>query len=59
MRGREEFPTSEKQDDFGFMSITVTRAKCGHVHTKWGTSKKHRLAEMKVRNHIKCSNLVL
>lgn len=49
MRSREELPTNEKQEEFVFMSVTITRAKCGHVHNKWGASKKHRLSEMKVK----------
>lgn len=49
MRAQEGIPTTERQDECGFMSLTVTRAKCGHVHSKWGTgNKKNKLAEMKI-----------
>lgn len=53
MRGQEGIPSTERQDDCGFMSLTVTRAKCGHVHSKWGTSsKKYKLAEAKIDTSI-------
>nr|XP_031825790.1 vacuolar protein sorting-associated protein 13B isoform X2 [Nomia melanderi] len=38
--GRED--SLEKGDDSGFLSFTVTRAKSGNVHTRWGTYKRHR-----------------
>ncbi|XP_076241466.1 vacuolar protein sorting 13B [Calliopsis andreniformis] len=38
--GRED--SLEKGDDSGFLSFTLTRAKSGNVHTRWGTYKRHR-----------------
>ncbi|XP_029039570.2 vacuolar protein sorting-associated protein 13B isoform X3 [Osmia bicornis bicornis] len=38
--GRED--SLEKGDDSGFLSFTLTRAKSGNVHTRWGTYKKHK-----------------
>ncbi|KZC08609.1 Vacuolar protein sorting-associated protein 13B [Dufourea novaeangliae] len=38
--GRED--NLEKGDDSGFLSFTLTRAKSGNVHTRWGTFKRHR-----------------
>ncbi|XP_012153493.2 vacuolar protein sorting 13B isoform X2 [Megachile rotundata] len=38
--GRED--SLEKGDDSGFISFTLTRAKSGNVHTRWGTYKKHK-----------------
>ncbi|XP_076631853.1 vacuolar protein sorting 13B isoform X1 [Colletes latitarsis] len=38
--GRED--SLEKDDDSGFLSFTLTRAKSGNVHTRWGTYKRHR-----------------
>lgn len=48
MRVQDEIPPVERQEECGFLSITVTTAKCGHVHSKWGTGKKHKLAEAKI-----------
>lgn len=38
--GRED--SLEKGDDSGFLSFTLTRAKSGNVHTRWGTYKRHK-----------------
>ncbi|CAL7938023.1 unnamed protein product [Xylocopa violacea] len=38
--GRED--NLEKGDDSGFLSFTLTRAKSGNVHTRWGTYKRHK-----------------
>ncbi|XP_076165604.1 vacuolar protein sorting 13B isoform X1 [Ptiloglossa arizonensis] len=38
--GRED--SLEKGDDSGFLSCTLTRAKSGNVHTRWGTYKRHK-----------------
>ncbi|XP_054006239.1 intermembrane lipid transfer protein VPS13B isoform X1 [Hylaeus anthracinus] len=38
--GRED--NMEKGDDSGFLSFTMTRAKSGNVHTRWGIHKRHK-----------------
>lgn len=38
--GRED--NLEKGDDSGFLSFTLTRAKSGNVHTRWGTHKRYK-----------------
>ncbi|XP_066581689.1 intermembrane lipid transfer protein VPS13B isoform X2 [Prorops nasuta] len=38
--GRED--TLQKGEDLGFFSVTLTRAKSGNVHTRWGAFKKYK-----------------
>ncbi|KAG7190764.1 hypothetical protein KM043_006836 [Ampulex compressa] len=38
--GRED--NLEKGDDSGFLSFTLTSAKSGNVHTRWGANKRYR-----------------
>lgn len=37
--GRED--CLEKNDDSGFLSLTLTRANSEDVHTRWGAHKRH------------------
>lgn len=54
--GRED--SLEKGDDSGFLSFTLTRAKSGNVHTRWGTYKKHKTQKVfDIRSKI--NNIVL
>ncbi|XP_015594814.1 vacuolar protein sorting-associated protein 13B isoform X2 [Cephus cinctus] len=40
MCGRED--TLEKGEDSGFFSLTLTRAKSGNVHTRWGAHRQNK-----------------
>ncbi|XP_012268331.2 intermembrane lipid transfer protein VPS13B isoform X1 [Athalia rosae] len=48
MCGRED--NSEKGEDSGFLSLVLTRAKCGEVHTRWGTQKRRKLQRSESRS---------
>lgn len=50
MRTKEDVATSERQEDIGFATITITRASCQHTHALWGAVQKNKLKETKVRN---------
>ncbi|XP_046469502.1 intermembrane lipid transfer protein VPS13B isoform X2 [Neodiprion pinetum] len=41
MCGKED--NLEKGEDSGFLSLTLTRAKCGNVHTRWVAHKRHKM----------------
>lgn len=40
MCGRED--NLEKGEDTGFLSFTLTKAKLGNVHTRWGANKQYK-----------------
>ncbi|CAK9795272.1 Intermembrane lipid transfer protein VPS13B [Anthophora plagiata] len=48
--GRED--NLEKGDDSGFFSFTLTRAKSGNVHTRWGTHKRHKAQKKDIMTEI-------
>ncbi|KOC70976.1 Vacuolar protein sorting-associated protein 13B [Habropoda laboriosa] len=51
--GRED--NLEKGDDSGFFSFTLTRAKSGNVHTRWGTYKRHKSQKKDIMAEINLS----
>ena len=40
MCGRED--NLEKGEETGFLSLTLTKAKLGNVHTRWGANKQYK-----------------
>lgn len=47
MRLRDDFISSQRHEDNGFISITITRASCQHTHSLWGAVQKRRKEEKK------------
>lgn len=40
MCGRED--NFEKGEDTGFLNFTLTKAKLGNVHTRWGANRQYK-----------------
>ncbi|XP_076295219.1 vacuolar protein sorting 13B isoform X2 [Lasioglossum baleicum] len=55
--GRED--SLEKGDDSGFLSFTLTRAKSGNVHTRWGTNKRYRTQKKDITEDPLSSNVYI
>lgn len=48
MRTKEDVTAVERQEDVGFVTITLTRASCQHTHALWGAVQKHKSRDGKV-----------
>ncbi|XP_076376736.1 vacuolar protein sorting 13B isoform X1 [Megalopta genalis] len=55
--GRED--SLEKGDDSGFLSFTLTRAKSGNVHTRWGTNKRYRAQKKDIAEPTLSANIYI
>ncbi|XP_072392830.1 intermembrane lipid transfer protein VPS13B [Diabrotica undecimpunctata] len=47
MRLREDVAATQRHEDNGFISVTITRASCQHTHTLWGAVQKRHHKEPK------------